>query len=122
LQKTPQKTITVTGEKLTKLEAKYNQEKASRPSLTFAGFIAESALMELERQNLLREAQFISFVGENNGIITLKDYRDDKQFIEVQVTDQGPICINDNGSKDCIHVGFVLALPEVRKRLPKQTA
>jgi len=122
LPKTGQKTVTVSGEKLSRLEENYNQEKITRPSLTFAGFIAESALMELERRNMLREAAFISFIGENNGIVTLKDFIDDGKFIEVQITGENPVCIYHNGSKECIHVGFVLALPEVRKRLLRRTA
>lgn len=122
MPKTGQKTVTVSGEKLSRLEENYNQEKITRPSLTFAGFIAESALMELERRNMLREPAFISFIGENNGVVTLKDFRDDGKFIEVQITGEYPACIFHDGSTNCVHVGFVLALPEVRKRLSQRVA
>lgn len=116
MPKTGQKTITVSGDKLVKLEAKYKQEKVRRPSLTFAGFVAESAVINLESQNLLREAAFISFIGENNGIITLKDAKRENRFVEVQIAEDGPICLDDDNSTKCIHVGFVLALPEVIRR------
>ena len=120
LPKTGQKTITVSGEKLVKLEAKYNQEKVMRPSLTFAGIVSESAVMELERQNMLREAAFISFIGENNGIVTLKDFKKNSKYIEVQIFPDGPVCLDDD-STDCAHVGFVLALPEIRRRFQRKS-
>jgi len=111
-----QKTITMSGDRLKQLEAKYAKEKARRPTLSFSAFITESALMELERKNILREAQFISLIGENDGIITLKDFRKNESFVEVQIRDKIPFCITDD-TDDCVHVGFVLALPEVRKRI-----
>ncbi len=61
-----QKTITVSGKSLSELERKYNIEKAKHPNLSFAAFVSESALIELERRRMLREAQFISLVGLND--------------------------------------------------------
>jgi hypothetical protein len=60
LPKPGQKTITVSGKSLAELEHKYNIEKTKHPNLSFAAFVSESALMELERRRILREAQFIS--------------------------------------------------------------
>ena len=57
-----QKTVTVSGKALTLLEDNYKQ-RGIRPNLSFATFISESALIELERRKILREAQFISLVG-----------------------------------------------------------
>lgn len=48
-----------------------------------------------------------------------KDFRDNEKFIEVQIKQNELFCVSDNTS-NCIHVGFVLALPEVRKRLGKK--
>ena len=116
-----QKTITLSGDRLAKLEKKFETEKLKRPSLTFTGFIAEAALMELERQKLLQQAQFISFIGENNGIVTLKDYLKKEKFVEVQIKENELVCLSkpECGS-NCIHVGFALALPEIRKQLKKK--
>jgi len=119
LPKPGQKTITISGDRLGKLEKKFEIEKSKRPSLTFTGFITEAALMELERQNLLREAQLISLIAENNGIITLKDFRK-KRFVEVQIKEDKIKCLDTECGSDCIHVGFTLALPEVRKQLKKK--
>lgn len=120
MPKPGQKTVTLSGTRLTKLEKKFEAEKSKRPSLTFTGFITEAALMELERQNLLREAQFISFIGENDGIVALKDFRQKEKLVEVQVKENEVICLNVECKPNCIHIGFALALPEVRKRLKKK--
>lgn len=39
-----------------------------------------------------------------------------KNSIEVQIKEKKPKCLTED-TTDCIHVGFVLALPEVRKML-----
>jgi len=113
-----QKTVTVSGKVLSKLEAIYKLEKVKRPNLSFASFISESALIELERRNILREAQQISVIGFGDDSVILKDVRKIDRFIEVQVRDRKLKCISDN-KFDCIHVGFALALPEVRRALNK---
>jgi len=111
-----QKTVTVSGELLRKLDKEYQIEKVKRPSLSFAGFISESAVLELERRNILREAQLISLIGFQDNVITLKDMRKKNRFIEVHLRNEKLWCDYDQ-TPDCIHVGFALALPEVRKRL-----
>jgi hypothetical protein len=111
-----QKTVTVSGKALTQLEDNYKQEKVKRPSLSFAAFISESALIELERRKILRQAQFISLIGFADDAVILKDVRKDGRLIEVQIRNKYLRCIHDDRS-DCIHVGFALALPEVRKVL-----
>jgi hypothetical protein len=113
-----QKTVTVSGKVLTQLEDNYKREKAKRPSLSFAAFVSESALIELERRKILREAQFISLIGFADDAVILKDIRKDGTLIEVQLRNKYLKCLHDNSS-DCIHVGFALALPEVRKVLNK---
>lgn len=113
-----QKTVTVSGKVLSKLEGIYKLEKVKRPNLSFASFISESALIELERRNILREAQQISVIGFGDDSVILKDVRKIDRFIEVQIRDRRLKCISDN-KFDCIHVGFALALPEVRRALNK---
>lgn len=113
-----QKTVTVSGKALTQLEDNYKVEKAKQPNLSFATFISESALIELERRKILREAQFISLIGFGDDAVILKDVRKDGRLIEVQIRNRCLKCLQDSSS-DCIHVGFALALPEVRKALNK---
>jgi hypothetical protein len=118
LPKPGQKTITVSGKSLSELEHKYSIEKTKHPNLSFAAFVSESALIELERRRILREAQFISLIGFNDDGVILKDMRKNGRLIEVQVRNKNLKCITED-TFDCIHVGFALALPEVRKALNK---
>lgn len=111
-----QKTITLSGEQLKKLEQRYETAKKNKPSLSFASFIAESALMELERKDMIREAGFISYSAFENDILFLKDSRKESRIFEVQIRDRKLKCLTDNSS-DCAHVGFAHALPEVRRAL-----
>jgi hypothetical protein len=113
-----QKTVTVSGKVLTQLEDNYKREKVKRPSLSFAAFVSESTLIELERRKILREAQFISLIGFADDAVILKDVRRDGILIEVQLRNKYLKCLHHNSS-DCIHVGFALALPEVMKILNK---
>jgi hypothetical protein len=48
-----QRTITFSGKVLKKLEEIYTLEKNKNPSLSFASFVSESALIELERRQIL---------------------------------------------------------------------
>jgi hypothetical protein len=111
-----QKTVTVSGKALTQLEESYKLEKVKSPNLSFATFISESALIELERRKILKEAQFISLVGFGDDTVILKDIRNGARLIEVQIRNKNVKCIFED-KFDCIHVGFALALPEVRKAL-----
>lgn len=113
-----QKTITISGKTLQKLEQKYHLQLAKQPSLSFASFIAESAIIELERRQILNKAQLISLVGFGEDIVILKDVKKENRLIEVQIRDKRLKCITED-KFDCIHVGFALALPEVRKALDK---
>ena len=113
-----QKTVTISGKALTQLEDNYKLEKAKRPNLSFATFVSDSALIELERRKILREAQFISLVGFGDDAVILKDIRKSGRLIEVQIRNKNLRCISED-KFDCIHVGFALALPEIRKVLNK---
>lgn len=110
-----QKTITMSGQRLKKLELQFIQEKKRQPSLSFSAFIADSALIELERRDLLNKAAMISLVALQDDTIILKDFKNKEKFVEVQIKDKKLRC--NNCEKDCIHIGFALALPEIRKIL-----
>ncbi|MDR4511916.1 MAG: hypothetical protein MRJ93_09465 [Nitrososphaeraceae archaeon] len=111
-----QKTITVSGKILKRLEELYNVEKIKKPNLSFALFVSESALIEIERRRILKEAQLISLISLTEDTIILKDVRKKNRLVEVQIRNKNLKCITEE-KFDCIHVGFALALPEVRKAL-----
>jgi hypothetical protein len=115
LPKPGQKTVTVSGKALTILEERYRIEKTKKPNLSFAAFISEAALMELERRNILKEAQYISVIGFEDNTLIIRDLKAG-QLIEVRIKNKKLKCIADDDF-DCIHVGFALALPEVRMAL-----
>lgn len=100
------------------MEHKYQLEITKQPNLSFASFIAESAVIELERRQILKEAQLISLVGFGEDSVILKDAKKENKLIEVQIRDKRLKCTTED-KFDCIHVGFALALPEVRKALNK---
>ena len=110
---TGQKTVTLSGEQLKKIETRYDRELKKRPELSFAGFIAESALMELERKDMLRETGFISYSAFEDNVLFLKDSRKENRIFEVQIRDKKLKCVTDD-SFECAQVGFAMALPEVR--------
>jgi hypothetical protein len=116
LPKPGQKTVTVSGKALTLLEQRYRIEKTKKPNLSFAAFISEAALMELERRNILKEAQFISVIGFEDNTLIVRDLRKSGRLIEVHIKNKKLKCVADDDF-DCIHVGFALALPEVRMAL-----
>ena len=113
-----QKVITVSGKRLIQLQKIYEKEKIKQPNLKFATFIAESAIIELERRKILKEAQLLSLVGFGDDCVIIKDIRKPERLFEVQIRGNSLKCIGDDKS-DCIHVGFSLALPEVRKALSR---
>jgi hypothetical protein len=111
-----QKTITLSGGQLKKLEERFDIAKKSKPGLSFASFIADSALMELERKDMLRESGFISYSAFEDNVLFLKDSRKENRIFEVQIKSRKLKCLTDDDF-DCVHVGFAMALPEVRKAL-----
>ncbi len=113
-----QKTITMSGKRLIELENKYDQEKIKHSALSFASFIAEAALMELERRQIIKEAPFVSLVGMADNMVILKDFRNEEKLVEVQIKEKKIRCLScGNKGHECIHIGFALALPEVRKAI-----
>ena len=110
-----QRTITFSGKVLKKLEEIYTLEKNKNPSLSFASFVSESALIELERRQILKEAPLISLISLNDDTIILKDLRKNNRLIEVQIRNKNLKCIADD-KFDCIHVGFTICLEQMHSR------
>ncbi len=107
-----QKTVTMSGDILKELMKEYENEAKKRPSLSFAGFISEYAMMELERRKIVKHTAPLSLIGVHDNIIVIKDSRE-KIFVEVQIKDKKWMCLTDK-TDDCIHIGFAMALPETK--------
>ena len=84
-----------------------------------AGFgLQQASIVELEKNKLLNQAQFLSIVGFQYDILYLVDSRECRRIYEVQLFDKKLKCLYDN-SDSCIHVNFASALYEVRKVLQR---
>ena len=71
--------------------------------MSFASFIAESALMELERKDMIRDAGFISYSAFEDNVLFLKDSRKENRFFEVQIVNKKLKCLTDDAF-DCVHI------------------
>ena len=77
----------------------------------------ESALIELQRRKYSGKSSFcISLVAFGDDAVILKDVSKGGRPIEVQIRNKNINCLHDD-SFEFIHVGFALALPQVRKGL-----
>ena len=110
-----QRTITMSGKRLEKLEKKFEQNKSKQLGSSFSAFIADAAIIELERRELINRAAYISLIAINDNVIILKDNKKGN-FAEVYLKNQTLKC-DTCKDENCIHVGFALALPEIRKSL-----
>ena len=110
-----QKTITMSGKRLERLEKEFQQNKSKQLGSSFSAFIADAALIELERRELINQAAYISLIAINDNVIILKDV-EKRSFAEVYLRNRTLKCDTCN-QDNCIHVGFALALPEIRKSL-----
>ena len=105
----------MSGKRLERLEKEFQQNKSRQLGSSFSAFIADAALIELERRELINQAAYISLIAINDNVIILKDV-EKRSFAEVYLRNRTLKC--DTCNKDnCIHVGFALALPEIRKSL-----
>ena len=110
LPKPGQKTVTVSGKALTLLEQRYRIEKTKKPNLSFAAFISEAALMELERRNILKEAQFISVIGFEDNTLIVRDLRKSGQLIEVHIKNKKLKCVLTNNLPSKPDYDFVVVV------------
>ena len=78
--------------------------------------LLHASIIELEKNKLLNQAQFLSVIGFHYDILYLVDSRDCQRIYEIQLFDKKLMCLYDN-SDSCIHVNFASALYEVRKVL-----
>ena len=103
------RTITIAEQVYEKVKLKAEQEKKSIAS--YATQVLASVIEADDR--LSRYAPFIEVVGFEGNAAILRDHKVDR-IIEVYMHKKELMCVYD-GSKECVHVSFCLALPQVRK-------
>ena len=89
-------------------------EKAQEKQTTLKGFVNELLLLNLEKDEFLSKyAPMIQYIGITDNKITLRDSKKN-QLTDVFKKNNSLYCTLDD-STDCIHIHYVLALPELGK-------
>ena len=87
-----------------------------RDNRKFGTWLNEYLLIKLEDSDYLsRYGPFISWIGPEGDSLLLRDYNLDR-LIEVQIKDSNLYCLYHE-AKECVHIGFCYAIPEVYKKL-----
>jgi|SRR3989304_1841342 len=90
------------------------RERAKHEKKSIAAYATQilASVMEAD-ERLSRYAPFIEVIGFEGNSVILRDHKLDR-IVEVYLHEKELSCYYD-GSKDCLHVAFCHALPQVRK-------
>ena len=107
--------ITITQEAHDKARSRYNQKlKAGQveQNKSFSRYVNDLIVEKVEEdENLARQAPFMQKVGLQDNSIMIKDNKIGR-IVEVQVRGKDLVCMLDD-RRDCVHVGFAYAIPDV---------
>jgi len=117
------KTLSINESVFNRIELKYNKSNTSK-SLT--SWVSEQLLLNLEKEDFLTNfyAPYLNFIGTNDNQIFLKDSRLN-HIIEITFQDEYLSCSENectcctDKDKNCIHISYVLSLPELSGFLTK---
>lgn len=102
-------TISIQKEVYEKLSSKAKERNAD-----LKGFVNELLVMNIEKEEFMSKyAPMIQYIAAQDNKIILKDSKKN-QFTEVFKKNSNLYCTLDESS-DCIHIHYVLALPELGK-------
>lgn len=105
------KTLSIKEEIFNKIEIKYNK-LAPKESIT--SWVSDYLLMNIEKDEFLKEyAPFLEKIGINDNRLTIRDSKTNK-LTDVFLKNKKLFCSLDE-SDDCLHIHYVLALPELAK-------
>jgi hypothetical protein len=105
--------ITITQQAHDRAKQRYNQKvKAEKLSKSFSKYVNDLIVETIEAdENLSLSAPFMQKIGLQDNSIMIKDNKIGR-IVEVQVHGKDLICMYDE-KKDCMHVGYAYAIPEV---------
>jgi hypothetical protein len=107
--------ITITQEAHDKARSRYNQKLKLgqvEANKSFSRYVNDLIVEKVEEdENLARQAPFMQKIGLQDNSIMIKDNKIGR-IVEVQVRGKDLICMLDD-RKDCVHVGFAYAIPDV---------
>jgi hypothetical protein len=106
--------VTITQDAYDKAHARYVQKLKSKEveGKSFSRYVNDIIMEKVEAdENLALQAPFMQKVGMQDNSIMIKDNKLGR-IVEVQVHGRDLICMLDE-KKDCVHVGYACAIPEV---------
>lgn len=106
--------ITITQDAYDKAHARYVHKLKSKEveGKSFSRYVNDIILERIEAdENLALQAPFMQKIGMQDNSIMIKDNKIGR-IVEVQVHGKDLVCMLDE-KKDCVHVGFSMAIPEV---------
>lgn len=106
--------VTITQDAYDKAHARYAQKLKSKEfeNKSFSRYVNDIILERIEAdENLALQAPFMQKIGMEGNAIMIKDNKINR-IVEVQVHGKDLVCMLDE-KRDCAHVGYAYAIPEV---------
>ena len=103
-----------------KARQRNNQKvKSEKITKSFSKYVNDLIMEQVEAdENLALSAPFMEKIGLEGNSIMVKDNKIGR-IVEVQVHGKDLICMLDE-RKDCIHVGFAYAIPEIYRLMSER--
>ena len=112
--------ITITQQAHDKARQRYNQKvKSEKITKSFSKYVNDLIIETVEAdESLSLSAPFMQKIGLQDYSIMIKDNKIGR-IAEVQVHGKELICMLDE-RKDCVHVGYAYAIPEVYRLMSER--
>jgi hypothetical protein len=112
--------VTITQLAHDKARQRYNQKvKTQKLNKSFSRYVNDIIIEQVEAdENLTLSAPFMEKIGLEGNSIMIKDNKIGR-IVEVQVHGKDLICMLDE-KKDCVHVGYAYAIPEVYRLMSER--
>lgn len=112
--------VTITQQAHDKAKQRYNQKvKSEKLTKSFSKYVNDLIIEKVEAdENLSLTAPFMEKIGLEGNSIMIKDNKIDR-IVEVQVHGKELVCMLDE-KKDCVHVGYACAIPEVYRLISER--
>lgn len=105
--------VTITQQAHDRARQRYNQKvRSEKLTKSFSKYVNDLIIEKVEAdENLSLTAPFMEKIGLDGNSIMIKDNKIGR-IVEVQVHGKDLVCMLDE-KKNCVHVGFACAIPEV---------
>ncbi|MGA2874002.1 MAG: hypothetical protein ABSE82_00570 [Nitrososphaerales archaeon] len=112
--------VTITQQAHDKAKQRYNQKvKSEKLTKSFSKYVNDIIIEKVEAdENLALTAPFMEKIGLDGNSIMIKDNKIGR-IVEVQVHGKDLVCMFDD-KKDCVHVGYACAIPEVYRLMSER--